>query len=85
MDTVTLKEHFDDLRTADQLAIAAALASAEKAVGVAETNAEKWRDSANEWRSAMNDRERQFLTRKEFYAMITTAIVVMSFVFAFKR
>ena len=46
-------------------AVAAALVAAEKAVLVAETNAEKWRASANEWRGAMNDRERNLMPRIE--------------------
>jgi len=46
-------------------AVAAALVAAEKAVLVAENNAEKWRASANEWRGAMNDRERNLMPRLE--------------------
>jgi hypothetical protein len=58
-----LKQHFEALRVADAAAIAAALAAAEKAVNVAEVNAERWRNSANEWRAAMDDRERRFAQR----------------------
>ena len=72
----TLRQHFLALRESDSKAIAAALAAAEKAVAAAlaasekavtkaETNAEKWRDSANEWRGAMNDRERVLMPRQE--------------------
>lgn len=46
-------------------AVAAALVAAEKAVLVAEQNAEKWRAAANEWRGAMNDRERSLMPRME--------------------
>lgn len=42
------------------MAVAAALAAAEKAVSTAEVNAQRWREQANEWRTAMNDRERNF-------------------------
>lgn len=83
-DEYITKEHFSDLRTADQEAVKAALASAEKAVEVAETNAEKWRNNANEWRSAMSDRERDFLTRREFYVMIATVILLIGFFLGFK-
>jgi hypothetical protein len=58
-----LKEHFEALRAADAAAISAALMAAEKAVNVAEINAERWRNSANEWRAAMDDRERRFAQR----------------------
>jgi len=72
----TLKDHYDQrfndqeqavksALTAQKEAVAAALAASEKAVAVAETNAEKWRQSANEWRGAMNDRERNLMPRTE--------------------
>lgn len=68
-----LKIHFDALREADSKAVSAALAAAglavdkalaaaALAVDKAEQTAEKWRDNANEWRTAMNDREKKFLT-----------------------
>jgi hypothetical protein len=60
-----LKAHFDALRVADTQAVQAALAAAEKAVIVAEVNAKQWRDSANEWRMAMDDRERRFAQKDQ--------------------
>lgn len=66
-------------------AVDAALAAAEKAVNKAEANAEKWRDNANEWRGAMGDRERDFLTRREFYVMVATAVIVIGAVMAAGR
>jgi hypothetical protein len=48
---------------AAEKAINAALAAAEKAVNVAETNAEKWRNASNEWRAAMTDKDRNFVTK----------------------
>jgi len=72
----TLKQHYDQ-RMLDQdkavqaalaaaeKAVAAALAAAEKAVEKSETNSEKWRQNANEWRSAMNDREAKFSMKAE--------------------
>jgi hypothetical protein len=50
---------------AQEKAVNAALAASEKAVLVAENNAEKWRDNANEWRSAMTDREIRFAMRSD--------------------
>ena len=52
---------YGEVSTAKEEAVRVALANAEKAVLVAERNAEKWRDNANEWRAAMTDRESQFL------------------------
>ncbi len=76
----SLKEHYDqrftdqeqavkNALTAQKEAVAAALAASEKAVAVAESNAEKWRASANEWRGAMNDRERSLMPRSEAESM----------------
>ena len=52
--------------SAEQKAISAALASQERAVNVAENNAEKWRMNANEWRGAMDDRESKFVGKIEY-------------------
>ena len=46
--------------TAAQKAVDAALAAQDAAVTKAEKQAELWRASANEWRSAMDDREKKF-------------------------
>lgn len=62
----TLKEHIEKLLDEKDKAVNIALAAAKEAVGVAELNAEKWRDNANEWRGAMNDREKTFITKAEF-------------------
>lgn len=69
----TLKLYVDRVFEEKEKALNAALiekekslASAKEAVLVAEKNAEKWRDNANEWRGAMTDREQTFLSRGEF-------------------
>ena len=51
---------------AAEKAVNAALAAQEKAVALAERNAEKWRESANEWRDAMDDRETRFVKVGEY-------------------
>lgn len=43
----------------------ASFAASEKAIGKADANAEKWRENANEWRAAMQDREVKFAGRVE--------------------
>src|ERR1700682_3378097 len=63
---------------AQEKAVTAALAAAEKAVLVAENNAEKWRMNANEWREAMNDRERNFLSRGMGYVLGAVSILAAS-------
>lgn len=61
-------------------AVRAALEAAEKAITKAEIENQRWREAANEWRGAMSDRERDFLTRKEFYTMIGTAVSVIGLI-----
>lgn len=75
----TLKEHFEKVLVERDKAISAALLSAEKAVQVAEANAEKWRQNANEWRGAMGDREKNFITRREVWIAV---VAIIGFVFA---
>jgi hypothetical protein len=62
----TLYVHFTALMSEHEKAVKAALASSETAVNKAEYNSEKWRDSANEWRQAMDDREVKFMPRTEY-------------------
>ena len=61
---------YTQLADAKEKAISAALAAAEKAVTVAEINSQKWRENANEWRQAMDDRETQFVKADNFQTTI---------------
>lgn len=65
-------------------AVSAALEAAEKAVNKAEANAREWQKGANEWRGAMTDRERDFLPRREFYAMLATGVAVVGAILAWR-
>lgn len=47
-------------------AISKAEATSEKAIDKAEANSERWRASSNEWRGAMNDREKNFLSQDAY-------------------
>ncbi len=58
-----IDKRYEQRFQAQEKAVLAALAAAEKAVTVAEVNAEKWRSNANEWRGSMDDRERNFARR----------------------
>ncbi len=55
------KQAVKDALAAQEKAVNAALQASDKAVAAAEINAEKWRLNANEWRGAMNDRERNLM------------------------
>ena len=63
---------YTQLADAKEKAISAALAAAEKAVTVAEINSQKWRENANEWRQAMDDRETQFVKADNFQTTIAS-------------
>ncbi len=49
---------------AQKKALEDALASATRAVDKAEDIAEKWRSNANEWRAAMSDKDKSYLTKE---------------------
>lgn len=68
---------YSEVSEAKERAISAALAAAEKAVSVAEANAEKWRSNSNEWRAAMDDRERNFLSKGMGYVVGALSVVAL--------
>lgn len=70
-----LEKAFNDQLLAQEKAVDTAMNAAEKAVNVAETTAEKWRANANEWRKAMDDRERNFLPRAMGYVIGAVSVV----------
>ena len=73
----TLFEHFTALREVDQRAHEAEFAAVRRAVAVYEATADKWRDSANEWRGAMSDRERDFVSRRELLGVAVAFIALL--------
>jgi len=52
--------------TSAEKAVQAALAAADKATEKAEREAKVWREASNEWREAMTDRERKFVSAEVF-------------------
>ncbi len=54
-----------DALAAAEKAVNAALVAADKAVEKEQLSAEKWRNNANEWRQAMDDRETRFMGKEE--------------------
>lgn len=59
-------KYYERLFEEKDKALNAALSTAKEAVAVAEKNAEKWRDNANEWRGAMTDKDKNLMQRSEF-------------------
>src|SRR5665213_3565254 len=55
--------------TGSEKLTAAAFTAAEKAIQLAEANAERWRQDAQEWRTRMTDREKDFATQAEYDAL----------------
>jgi hypothetical protein len=85
-DDVDLKAHFEAILAekekryeqrflAQEKSVEAAFASSETAKEVAEANWAKWQANANEWRKAMDDRERNFLSKGMGYIIGALAIV----------
>lgn len=64
----TLKEYVDALRADDKAALAAALAASETAIQIGEVNNQRWREASNEWRGALDDRERASAAALEKFA-----------------
>lgn len=60
-----LEKHVKAELMAQEKAVSAALAAADKAVAKAESGTRDWQQAANEWRGAMSDRERTFISRTE--------------------
>lgn len=46
----------------------------QRAIDLAEANAERWRSNANEWRQAMTDKDRNFVTKNALWGYIVGAI-----------
>ena len=67
--------HLNALRAADHELYDRRFEAQEKAVAVAEANSERWRQNANEWRAAMTDRERNFLSRGMGLVAIALGII----------
>ncbi len=63
---VDWKTYVDTLFVSQEKAVRSALDAADKAVGKAEEQTRQWQQASNEWRGAMNDRERLFLPRPEY-------------------
>jgi hypothetical protein len=58
-----------DALAAVEKSTAAAFIASEKAVALAEANAERWRQDAQEWRQRMTEREKDFSTKNEHNAL----------------
>ncbi len=56
-------KRYEALTGAQKDAVDASISSAQRAVDKAEAIAEKWREHANEWRAAMTDKDKLYLTK----------------------
>ncbi len=69
-------KRYEALSAAQKEAVDSALKSAQMAVDKAEGIAEKWRLNANEWRAAMSDKDRQYLTKAEAKSDFRTLLAI---------
>lgn len=65
---------YAQLAAATDKAVTAALAAAKEAVTEAKHNSDKWQENANEWRSAMSDKDRNFITKSTAWGYLVGAI-----------
>lgn len=68
---------YAEVSAAKELAVRTAMEASEKAIRKEEENSEKWRVNANEWRAAMNDRERNFLSKSMGLVLATVSVVAL--------
>lgn len=62
---------YTEVDAARDRALEAALAAVHEANKLAQANAEKWRENANEWRGAMSDRDRELPSRREVETLVS--------------
>ena len=74
-DLVSLREHIEALLAAQDERNRLLHDSSDRALRIAEANNERWRQNANEWRAAMDDRERTFLPRSLGIVIAVLSIV----------
>lgn len=68
-DIQSLKGYVNALRQSDKEYLGSLAAEREKAIEKYEVGAKQWRDQANEWRMAMQDREARFVGNGAFDAL----------------
>jgi hypothetical protein len=68
--------HFTALRTADRRAVADALAVVKEQTTRSDSQYREDKASANEWRSTLGDRDRDYMRRSDFRAVIATLLTV---------
>jgi len=80
-ESVSIKEYFDakvshleEISNERDRRYEQRFQAQEQAISVAEAAAERWRLNANEWRSAMTDRERNFFSRGMGYVVGAVSI-----------
>jgi hypothetical protein len=74
---------YGELAAAQARAVDAALTAAKEAVAASDRNVEKWQAAANEWRGAMQDREREFFSKS--MGMVVGALSAASLIVALVR
>jgi hypothetical protein len=74
---VPIRDYFEAILREKDRALDAALVALNEATRLLAETIKENREQQNEWRQAMNDRERQFLTRRELYQIVATIATVV--------
>ena len=74
-ELVSLRDHFERLLAEHEKREQMREEAMQRALQIQETNTLHWRESANEWRAAMDDRERNFLPRSIGYIVGILSVV----------
>jgi len=82
-EIVSLREHFERLLDESEKRALMRYEAQERALKIAEEHAAHWRASANEWRAAMTDRDRNFLPRS--MGVVIGIVAVLGFMLQIYR
>ncbi len=82
---VNWKDYVDQRFNDNDKLVQSALQSVKEATAKTENERKENKEDSNKWRETLKDRESSFLTRKEFYSMIITAVSVITLVLIFLK
>ena len=78
-ETVSLKEHFEKILAEKDKAFIAIQAAQHEATQILEANSQLWRASANEWRQAMDNKDKLLATKADLIPINNTLSELKTF------
>ena len=77
---------YTEVASASEKALHAALIAVREATEETKHQTDKWQSSANEWRQAMNDKDRNFVTHNTLWGwLIASVMLVLALMQIFER